>query len=104
MAINKTLQAQARKQESKSAGMRVLLEGGATVSEAADFYDAPYGFAYGVARRAGLVTSTPRAAKAAAPKTRAAKATTAKASGKTAKAAPPRTARTSGKAKTRAKA
>lgn len=73
--------------ETKSAGMRMLLEAGRSVSEVRQIFDAPYGFVYGVAVRAGLVESTPRAAKP----TKAAKAA-AKPAAK-AKAAPAKPAR-----------
>lgn len=49
--------------ESKSAGMRDLFDAGFTVREVADAFDAPYGFAYGVAVRNGSVTPSPREAR-----------------------------------------
>lgn len=70
--------------ESKSAGMRMLLEAGRSVSEVRQVFDAPYGFVYGVASRAGLIESTPRAAKPAK---------AAKAAARPAKAAPKATAK-----------
>lgn len=70
--------------ENKSEGLRLLFEADYTVGDAAAVLDVPYGFAYGVARRAGAVTPTPRtpkaapAAKAAAPKASATKTAAAK--------------------------
>ena len=85
----KALEAKAVAAETKSDGMRMLLEAGYSVLETKDIMGAQYGFVYGVAKRAGLIEPTPRVPKAekvakakpaakAAPKTTAAKATTAK--------------------------
>lgn len=63
---NAKLEAKALAAESKSAGMRLLLENNYTVAQVRDLFEVPYGFAYGVARRAKLIQSTPRAAKAPA--------------------------------------
>lgn len=64
-AQTKAMIAKALKAGSKSEGMRELLTAGLSVSEVAEAFDAQYGFVYGVAKRAGLVTPTPRTAKAA---------------------------------------
>jgi hypothetical protein len=64
----KALETKALAEENKSAGMRTLLEAGYTVQEVRDIFGVPYGFVYGVAKRAGLVVATPRAPKAEKPK------------------------------------
>lgn len=65
MASKAQIQAKALASESKSAGMRLMLENGSSVSEVKEAFGAPYGFVYGVAKRAGLITPEPREAKAA---------------------------------------
>lgn len=90
-----SLEAKALAETNKSAGMRMLLEAGQSVSEVAATFEAPYGFVYGVARRAGLIESTPRETTASAPARRpaekaarpAARATKAAAGKTTARAA-----------------
>lgn len=74
MAINKSLAAKAHKAESTSEGIRILLQDGVSVADAAKEMDVKYAFAYGVARRAdkaGLIkladVAAPREAKAKAP-------------------------------------
>lgn len=99
MAKNKALETKALKAETKSAGMRMLLEGGYEVAEVAAIFDAPYGFVYGVASRAGLINATPRTAKAKAP---AKKATATKPA--TAAKAAPRTKASAKTSKPKAKA
>lgn len=86
-----TLEKRALAEDNKSEGMRMLLKEGYTVAQVKDLFGAPYGFVYGVANRAGLVTATPRAPKAAK---------AAKAPARPAKAA----AKAPAKAKTSAKA
>lgn len=59
------------KNPNKSEGMRELLRLGMSAVEVADAFDAQYGFVYGVGKRAGLITPTPREAKAAPAKAKA---------------------------------
>lgn len=82
---------------SKSEGMRMLYTAGYKVSRVAEVFNAPYGFCYGVAQRAGVVATAAarRMPKAVAPAKPAAKATKPV-------VAPPRTARTSATAKVKA--
>lgn len=69
----------------KSEGIRIALQGGIEVKEAAALIGVPYGMAYGVAGRADLLPNrTPRQPKAATP----AKATKSTAKATTTKAAP----------------
>lgn len=103
-AALKQLTAKALKSESKSAGMRTMLEAGVPVNEVAAAFDAPYGFVYGVARRANLVTSTPRTPKAATSKatTKAAAKPAAKATASKVSATKASAAKTTAKAPARA--
>lgn len=75
----KSLEAKALASENKSEGMRMLLTEGYTVQDVRDLFEAPYGFVYGVARRAGLIDPTPREPKAETKPAKAAKAAPAKA-------------------------
>lgn len=72
-AARKSLEAKALKEESKSAGMRLLFDAGYTAVEVKEVFGAPYGFVYGVGVRNGSIEATPREEKAAAPKAKAAK-------------------------------
>ena len=60
------LEKKALASENKSAGMRMLLDEGYSVTEVRDIFEAPYGFVYGVAVRNGSVEAEPREAKPAA--------------------------------------
>jgi hypothetical protein len=64
-----TLETKALAADSKSEGMRMLMTSGRTVSEVAKVFHAPYGFVYGVAKRANLVdqAANRRPIKAVAP-------------------------------------
>lgn len=69
----KSLEAKAQAAASKSEGLRMLLDAGYTVAEARTALNVPYGFAYGVAKRHGVIES---AANRRAPvKAKAAKST-----------------------------
>lgn len=90
-------QATAAAKDNKSEGMRILLRDGRDVATVAKFFDAPYGFVYGVATRladAGEIkladVTSPREAKAAAP----AKAPRSTAKSTATKAAPAKAAST----------
>jgi hypothetical protein len=83
-----SIEAKALKAETKSEGMRLLMQNGYTVSQTAKVFDAPYGFVYGVAQRAGLaetaanrksVKAEPKAKAAAKPSKASSKAAAAKA-------------------------
>lgn len=107
MATNRTgaqkaaLEKKALANENKSDGMRSLFEAGYDVATVRTLFGVPYGFAYGVATRAGFVESTPRTPKAKAP----AKAKAApKAAAKTTAKAAPRTAAAARSTKTKAAA
>lgn len=100
------LEAKAQAEENKSAGLRMLFEAGYTVAEARTVLDVPYGFAYGVAKRAGVVeTAAQRRGDGSATAARKAKAAPApaKATKATAKAAP-RTVKAPAKTTAKAKA
>lgn len=47
-----SIEAKARNAETKSEGMRMLLSAGRSIADVAKFFDAPYAFVYGVAKRA----------------------------------------------------
>jgi hypothetical protein len=98
----KALEAKALAADSKSDGMRMLLEADYTVKEVRDIFGVPYGFVYGVASRGGFVQATPRAPKdekpKAAPKAKAAAKPAAKAPAKATKAPAKTTRRVAAKA------
>lgn len=74
------IEAKALAAESKSAGMRMLYDAGYQVAAVAKVFDAPYGFAYGVAVRHGVAESAAaRRAPRAETKATKAKPSTAKA-------------------------
>jgi len=73
------LEKKALASESKSAGMRMLLEAGYSVLEVRGIFDVAYGFVYGVAKRASFITATPRTPKAEVAKTKLAAKPAAKA-------------------------
>lgn len=56
-AKTNTVEAKALSASSKSEGMRMLFEAGYTVSAVTRVMGAPYGFVYGVAKRAGFAES-----------------------------------------------
>lgn len=101
MAKNAALEKKALAAGKKSEGMRMLLDADYSVADVKDIFDAPYGFVYGVAKRNGSVTPTPRTAKAKAP---AKAAKSARPARPAAKAAPAKTpARKAAAAKTPAR-
>jgi hypothetical protein len=109
VAKDSKLEKKALATETKSEGMRMLLEVGYTVVEVKDIFEAPYGFVYGVARRAGLTeTAAARQSSGRPPKAEKAKAKApakAKAAKAEAKPAPRTKAAVKGsKAKAKAKA